>query len=124
MEPLIWIKGSSPEWDRVVTEKIINDIAEIEDAHVSLRESIEATKELAELKAARCEAELAKLLHAAGKTDADARDDFYSAPWKVAIAASLRQTTSASNRWIAEKLHMGAPNSVSQYLSRRPPEAR
>jgi hypothetical protein len=31
-----------------VTQKNINDIAEIEDAHVSLRESIEATKELAE----------------------------------------------------------------------------
>jgi len=87
-------------------------------AHRALAPGL-AIRELVELKAARCEFELAKLLHADGKSDADARDDFYSAPWKVAIAAALRQTTSASNRWIAEKLHMGAPNSVSQYLSRR-----
>lgn len=87
-------------------------------AHLALAPGL-AASELAELKAARCEAELEKLLHAAGKSEADARDDFYSAPWKVAIAAALRQTTTASNRWIAEKLHMGAPNSVSQYLSRR-----
>ena len=38
----------SPEWDRVVTEKNINDIAEIESAQAGLRESIEATKELSE----------------------------------------------------------------------------
>jgi hypothetical protein len=31
-----------------VTEKNINDIAEIEDAQAALRESIEATKELSE----------------------------------------------------------------------------
>ena len=37
-----------PEWDRVVTEKNINDIAEIENAQAGLRESIEATKELSE----------------------------------------------------------------------------
>jgi putative transposase len=88
-------------------------------AHRALTPGLEA-KELAELKAFRCETELAKLLHAAGKTEADARADFYSASWKVAIAAALRQNTSASNRWIAEKLHMGAANSVSQYLSRMP----
>ncbi len=37
MEPLISIKGLPSEWDRVVTEKIINDIAEIEDAQAALR---------------------------------------------------------------------------------------
>lgn len=88
-------------------------------AHRALTPGLEA-KELAQLKAFRCETELAKLLHAAGMTEADARADFYSASWKVAIAAALRQNTSASNRWIAEKLHMGAANSVSQYLSRMP----
>jgi hypothetical protein len=36
------------EWDRVVTEKNINDIAEIENAQAGLRESIEATKQLSE----------------------------------------------------------------------------
>lgn len=45
---MICIKGSTPEWDRVVTDKTYQDIAEIEDAQAALRESIEATKELAE----------------------------------------------------------------------------
>jgi hypothetical protein len=39
-----------------------------------------------------------------------------SAPVKVALAAAMRSTTSASNQWLAEKLQMGKAASVSQFV--------
>lgn len=74
-------------------------------------------KELKELKQAEWERVLGELLIQVGKTPEDAEVDRKSAEWKVSIAGALRRKTTASNRWIAEKLHMGAANSVSQYLS-------
>lgn len=62
-------------------------------------------------------AALTRLLAAAQKTPTEAADDWRSAPWKIAIAGELRRTTTATNAWIAAALHMGAANSVSQYLS-------
>lgn len=41
-----------------------------------------------------------------------------SAPDKVALAALLKQTTSVTNAWLAERLQMGQPASVSQYVRR------
>ena len=41
-----------------------------------------------------------------------------SAPDKVAIAALMKQATSVSNGWLAERLEMGQPASVSQYVRR------
>ncbi len=60
---------------------------------------------------------LAKLLAKSRKTEIQAAEDWGNALWKIAIAAELRRTTSATNSWIARELHMGAANSVSQYLS-------
>lgn len=45
----------------------------------------------------------------------DAAKDRKSAPWKVALAAWLKQTTQANNRWLAGQLHMGTPVAVSHY---------
>jgi putative transposase len=39
-----------------------------------------------------------------------------SAPWKVALAAWLKRHTSATNRWLTERLHMGPPDAVSRYV--------
>jgi hypothetical protein len=36
----------------------------------------------------------------------------------VRIAALMKATTSASNGWLAERLQMGEPASVSQYVRR------
>jgi len=44
--------------------------------------------------------------------------DQYSAREKVALAALLKQTTSVTNAWLAERLRMGQPASVSQYVRR------
>ncbi len=70
-----------------------------------------------ELKQAEWERVLGGLWNQVDKTPADAGVDWLSAPWKVSMAEALRRRTTAPNRWIAEKLNMGAPNSVSQYLA-------
>lgn len=41
-----------------------------------------------------------------------------SAPPKVRLAALMKATTSVSNGWLAERLAMGQPASVSQYVRR------
>jgi hypothetical protein len=37
---------------------------------------------------------------------------------KVRLAAALKRTTSVSNGWLAERLQMGQPASVSQFVRR------
>ncbi len=46
-----------------------------------------------------------------------------SAPWKVAVAIHLKQTTDGSNRWLAQQLAMGSAAYVSKLVgqSRRQP---
>jgi len=41
-----------------------------------------------------------------------------SAPEKVRLAAVMKATTSVSNGWLAQRLGMGQPASVSQYVRR------
>ena len=40
-----------------------------------------------------------------------------SEPWKLAIAAALRQQTTATNRWMSEKLHLGNLHEVSRKIN-------
>lgn len=60
--------------------------------------------------------QLEVLMRKVGKTPADAANDIKSAPWKIAIAAHLKSTTTATNPWLAENLRMGAPEGVSRYV--------
>ncbi len=62
---------------------------------------------------------LDRQLALAGRTRANAAVDWKGAAWKVAVAAGMRRTSTATNGWIARELHMGTPNSVSVYLSQR-----
>lgn len=39
-----------------------------------------------------------------------------SAPWRVAVAAYLKETTDVSNGWLAEHLEMGSPFYVSKHI--------
>lgn len=61
-----------------------------------------------------------KLRAAAGATgvDLDSLPDRRSAPEKVQLAALMKTATSVSNAWLAERLRMGKPASVSQYVRR------
>lgn len=70
-----------------------------------------------EIREQQWEEQLGACLRRAGKTTEAARKDRKSAPWKVAIATELKASTQASNRWIAERLLMGSPVAVSQYVS-------
>jgi hypothetical protein len=73
---------------------------------------------LREMREARWEDALAAGLAALGKSRADAAAERKSAPWTVALAAKLKQTTQADNRWLAEHLHMGTPVAVSHHTGR------
>jgi len=41
------------------------------------------------------------------------------ADWKVEIVRVLREQTTASNVWLAERLHMGHPNRISNALKKQ-----
>ena len=53
------------------------------------------------------------------KTQTDIVVSSKGAKWKVAIAQHLRNKTTASNPWIAERLNMGHPSRVSNLLNNR-----
>ena len=60
---------------------------------------------------------LAKCLQVLGKTKAMAERERKSAPWKLAIAACLKQTTQANNGWLCRQLRLGTPAAFSRNLS-------
>jgi putative transposase len=62
-------------------------------------------------------AALTQALTKLNKKSSHVADDIKSAPWKVAIAAHLKATTTVTNPWLAAQLHMGAPEGVSRYVS-------
>ena len=51
------------------------------------------------------------------KTPEQAANDPKAADWKVAIATYLRRSSTASNPWLADALHMGAPGALSRYVA-------
>jgi hypothetical protein len=70
------------------------------------------------------------LLKEAGRSHSDLATEPLGAAWKIEIARQVRLTAGATNGWIARELNMGAPGSVSSYLTRagagavNPPTAR
>jgi hypothetical protein len=66
---------------------------------------------------ARAQTLLTELLAQFGRTTADLRHDSKSAPWKIALAATLKQRTCATNRWLGEHLHIGSLHRVSRKVS-------
>ena len=65
----------------------------------------------------RTEGALQACLTRPGKTAHDIASDRKAAAWKVAVAAHLKQHSSAKNPWLAEALRMGAPAGVSRYVA-------
>ena len=64
----------------------------------------------------RCEARLTAGLRLVGKRKAKPAAESKGAPWKIAVAAWMKQTTEASNGWLAERLQMGSATRVSQVV--------
>ena len=56
-------------------------------------------------------------LTALKKTDREAQAEPKGAPWKVAIAAAMKSATTASNPWLAQRLHMGSPFRLSRLVT-------
>jgi len=57
---------------------------------------------------------LARALGQVGKRREDLARDSKSAPWKLAVAAALKDRTTATNRWLGQNLHLGALHEVSR----------
>lgn len=66
---------------------------------------------------AQAEALIAHQLRQLGRSAEDLRHDSKSAPWKIALAASVKQQTLVTNRWLGERLHLGSLHQVSRKLS-------
>lgn len=82
------------------------------------KETLRLEKEgLADLNESHWENALSMCLEKLGESQAAARDARMSAPWKLAIAAKLKSTTSVKNAWLADKLKMGTPRGLSSNLS-------
>jgi hypothetical protein len=75
-----------------------------------------------EVRRLRWEQQLNQLL--AALPVADRTGQAKSAPWKVAVAARLRQISDAPNAWLAEKLAMGSGSYVSKHTGRLRREPR
>jgi hypothetical protein len=108
-----WALGSEEFKARLVTEYGLTEQARAWETT--------GAKEVARI---RWQKELDRLLARLGKRREDAAAGRKSAPWKIAIAAQLKKTTSASNGWLAAVLQMGTPTMVSQtmQLVRKMPE--
>ncbi len=57
------------------------------------------------------------LLAALKKNARDIANDPKGEPWKVAVAATMKRTTTASNPWLAQALGMGSPFRLSRLAS-------
>lgn len=72
---------------------------------------------LAEARAQVWEEKLRQVARALG-VKLDKLPNQYSASEKVEVAAAMKQATSVSNSWLAQRLQMGQPASVSQFVRR------
>jgi putative transposase len=75
-------------------------------------------KELHEANELQWENLLERMLSTLQKNDSAILSEKKSAQWKVWVADVLKRHTAATNVWIASKLNMGAPQSVSILTSR------
>jgi hypothetical protein len=62
-------------------------------------------------------------LNALGITAADLADQPKSSVTKIALARVIKEKTTVTNAWIAERLKMGASTRVSRYCGQAPERA-
>jgi len=101
-----WLIGSA-QWGRAV----------VDEHREFMRLRPACGKEWSALREAQWTVALDQLLAASGHTSQEAAASRRGAPWKIELARQLRQDTSATIPWIARALHLGAPKSLSVYLS-------
>jgi len=74
-------------------------------------------EEATELATAVWEERIRTCLAALGKNDEAVAEESKGAGWKVAIAATLKSSTTATNPWLAQRLNMGSPFRLSRLVS-------
>lgn len=89
-------------------------LEEHSDALTALRRGESETENLRQ---AILEDKLTSLLRKVGKKRTDLRREGKSVPWKLALAATLKQETTVTNRWLGDNLKMGNMYEVSRKVS-------
>ena len=57
------------------------------------------------------------LLRSAKKTETDAKADRKGAAWKVELAGKMKEQTTATNRWLTARLHLGSIHEASRKIA-------
>jgi len=71
-----------------------------------------------EIRESHWEALLADGLSQLGLAASEAEPARKSAPWKIALAAWMKQKSQVTNRWLSDRLRMGTPVAVSHHVGR------
>jgi hypothetical protein len=123
---LAWLAENVPEQKRLRFDRMSKGWvpgtkefnAELVEEH---REAVAALEhgepDLYEARFARLETRLDELLATIGKSRTDLAREPKSAAWKVALAAEMKATTTATNKWLGKALAMGSPYTVSRLAS-------
>lgn len=133
-EYLAWLAEEKPEQKRLGFERMSKGWVlgsrdfkqDLVKEHREAAESLQrGERDLEETRIARLDERLEELLAALDKSRADLTRDRKSAPWKVAVAAEMKATTTATNGWLSDTLAMGSPYTVSRLAGscRRAPGA-
>ena len=70
-----------------------------------------------EVRAVRWRTTLEKGLRVVRRSESDLVATAKSKDWKLAVAEWMKTTTQATNGWLSENLHMGAPAALSRNLT-------
>lgn len=100
-----WVKG-----DKEFRKAVLDDLKE--DVCLKVVEA-----EAKELREPLWERRLKEGLEVLGKSEAELTSMPKGCDWKVALARHLRERSLIPNRWLAERLNMGTPKSVSSRIS-------
>jgi putative transposase len=126
LEYLAWLAENEPEMKRQQFDQMsrgwIIGTRDFGKAMVQEHRELAArgpqlADELNVIKETAWEEALQASLRAARRTDEELRSESKSADWKLRLAANLRRTTTATNRWLGTRLHLGARDEVSRKLS-------
>lgn len=122
-EYLAWLSEDTPEQKRLRFDRMSQGWVlgtrefkkDLVNEHRNAAAALErGERDLAETRMTQLDERLEALLADVGKRRADLECEPKSAPWKVAMAAEMKATTTATNSWLGEALAMGSPYMVSR----------
>lgn len=108
-----WAIGT-PQWRRTLAE-------EFKQTKLSPEMTREESQALTE---AQWNTTLRDLARQHGVNLSRATADAKSAPWKLELAARMRESTTAGHRWLCQTLCMGTPSSLRRMLCQRAQKAK